>query len=539
MLCGAVVLGGNNSSQPEVVGDAGLLANASDSADIAEKLATLLTDQALIERLRERGRVQSSKFRWEASAMKARDALQRVARRRSKPGRSARVDAGHPARPRIAVFSPWPPRRSGISDYSARLVRELTRSYAVDLYHEPGFLPDLALRPGEFGCYDARLFRRQASVRGYRTVLYQMGNSHYHRAVYETMLTHPGIVTLHDFCLSGFHAWYSLHALGNWEHFQREVEHSHPEQAASILASLDDWSHESGGIGDACARRGLHLNRRVFEHAEAVVVHSPAICDLAARTYPERADRLHVVPHGSEVKTVAEATRLAVRQRHGFPAEALIFATFGIMHPAKLNVETVEAFATIASTRPESLLVFVGEDLTGAAVRDRADELGLSARVRILGRQPAEVFEELLGAVDVGISLRLPPTNGETSGALLHLLRHGVPCVVNDTGTFAEYPDDVVIKLCWESAGTAGLTRALRRLANDPSERARLGEASRRYIDEVHTWAKVAAAYTRVIELSAERSERSSIEAFRGPHFGRSRQVLRPDGADPEGVRHG
>lgn len=539
MLCGAVVLGGNNSSQPEVVGDAGLLANASDSADISEKLAMLLTDRALTDRLRNRGREQSQKFRWEASAAKARDVLHRIVQPRVGRVRKVRVDAGQPSRPRIAVFSPWPPKRSGISDYAERLVRELTRWYAIDLYHDPGYLPDLALRNGEFGCYDARLFRRQASVRGYRGILYQMGNSLYHRYVYENLLAHSGIVTLHDFCLSGFHAWYAHHVLDDLRHFHREVEHTHPDQAASILASLDDWSLEMGGIGDACARRGLHLSRRVFDHAEAVIVHSPAVRDRAARLHPDRADRLHVIPHGSEVKTVPEATRQATRRRHGLPAEALIFATFGIMHPTKLNVETVEAFAPIARERPDAMLLFVGEDQSGLAVRDRADELGLATRVRVLGRQPAEAFEELLGTVDVGISLRKPPTNGETSGALLHLLRHGIPCVVNDAGTFGEYPDDVVLKVRWESVGIEGLTRALRQLADDRSARALLGLAARRRIDAVHDWSKVASQYAQLIEASAERRGRTRVEAHRGPHFSRRRVASRLTETDLEGAGHG
>lgn len=504
MLCGAAVLGGANSSQPEVVGDAGLLANASDAADISEKLATLLTDRDLVERLKERGLSQARRFSWDATAAAALEALGRASRR-ARGGAGTRRHAGHAARPSLAVFSPWPPKRSGISDYSERLVRELSRWYAVDLYHDPGFLPDLALRSGEFGCLDARLFRRNDRLKGYRGVLYQMGNSHYHRYVYEAMLSHPGIVTLHDFSLSGFHAWYAHHALGDPGHFHREVEHAHPEGADAILGALDVWRHEVGGIGDACGRRGWHLNRRVFDHAGAVIVHSAAVRDRAEAIHPGCRGRVHVVPSGSEACRPSESARRACRERHGIPDGALVFASFGIMHPSKLNVETVEAFAPVARAHPEALLVFVGEDLTDSAVRDRTDELGLTGRVRILGRQPAEAFEGLVGAVDVGIALRRPPTNGETSAALLHLLSRGVATVVNDAGTFGEFPDSVLRKIGWEREGVAGLSRALRELADDPRARERLGGAAIRYIAEVHDWSAVARAYARIIEHYAER----------------------------------
>ena len=44
MHCGAAVVAGGNSSQIEVVGDAGLLANAHDAADVAAKLKPLTSD---------------------------------------------------------------------------------------------------------------------------------------------------------------------------------------------------------------------------------------------------------------------------------------------------------------------------------------------------------------------------------------------------------------------------------------------------------------------------------------------------------------
>ena len=57
--------------------------------------------------------------------------------------------------------------------------------------------------------------------------------------------------------------------------------------------------------------------------------------------------------------------------------------------------------------------------------------------MRFLGRPSDEDFLGLIDAVDLGVSLRRPPTNGETSGALLHLLRSGVPTIVSDTGSVA------------------------------------------------------------------------------------------------------
>src|SRR5690606_12649325 len=114
--------------------------------------------------------------------------------------------------------------------------------------------------------------------------------------------------------------------------------------------------------------------------------------------------------------------------------------------------------------------------------------------------QPAEAFEALQAVADIGVSLRRPPTYGETSAALLDLLRHGVPTIVNDVGTFSDYPDTVVRKVRIATEGVAGLSRALLDLAGQPVERRALGDSARRYVARHHAWPRAAALYAEVIE---------------------------------------
>jgi glycosyltransferase involved in cell wall biosynthesis len=193
------------------------------------------------------------------------------------------------------------------------------------------------------------------------------------------------------------------------------------------------------------------------------------------------------------------------------PTDALIVASFGIIHPSKGNAEAVEAFAAMARAVPGSLLVFVGEEADDGLARRRAEALGLSGRVRFLGRADDARFLALVKAADVGVSLRRPPTNGETSGALLHLLRSGVPAVVSDTGSFAEYPDGAVRKVPWS---VDALAAALLELAADPAARDALGRAGLEHVRARHAWADVAARYAEVIDWSAG----GAGALFRGPH---------------------
>ena len=68
MACGTPVVAANNSSLPEVVGQAGLLVDAADPDALAEALGCLLQDQALRTRLMVAGREQARQFTWEDAA---------------------------------------------------------------------------------------------------------------------------------------------------------------------------------------------------------------------------------------------------------------------------------------------------------------------------------------------------------------------------------------------------------------------------------------------------------------------------------------
>ena len=68
MACGTPVVAADNSSLPEVVGDAGLLIDAADTEALTEALMRLLNDDALRTDLIPAGQVQVQRFTWAAAA---------------------------------------------------------------------------------------------------------------------------------------------------------------------------------------------------------------------------------------------------------------------------------------------------------------------------------------------------------------------------------------------------------------------------------------------------------------------------------------
>lgn len=78
MARGVATVTSNTSSLPEVAGDAALLVDPEDVGEIADALARVLTDAAMAEDLRRRGRERAAAFSWDATARATLDVYRQV-----------------------------------------------------------------------------------------------------------------------------------------------------------------------------------------------------------------------------------------------------------------------------------------------------------------------------------------------------------------------------------------------------------------------------------------------------------------------------
>jgi glycosyltransferase involved in cell wall biosynthesis len=76
MACGAPVIGSNTTSVPEVIGNSDALFDPDQPASIATKLAELMGDEALRQRLGQHGLAQAHRFSWDRSGIAALAALE-------------------------------------------------------------------------------------------------------------------------------------------------------------------------------------------------------------------------------------------------------------------------------------------------------------------------------------------------------------------------------------------------------------------------------------------------------------------------------
>lgn len=483
MMCGAAVIGSNASSIPEVIGRADALFDPRSDDAIAAAMRKGLEDAAFRESLREHSPVQSARFSWQATGASALRSLEELARTRP-----AATPAPSKTRPRLAMHSPLPPARSGIADYTARLVAALREHYAIEFVYDQ---PEVELPEGlrDLPVRSVAWFREHAHA--FDRIVYHFGNSMFHAHMFELLREHPGVVVLHDFFLTGVLSWMDTVGLEPGA-LEEALFASHGRAAVD----------ESRAIGRDAAAMKYPANREVIQRATGVIVHSQHAIASAAQWYGNDATasfRLVPLLHNAP----ASIDRERARSELGLQADDFMACTFGHVAQTKLNVRSIQAWGVSPlASDPHCRFVTVGGDRPPYGDEVRRALQG-ARQASITGFVDRETYERYLAAANVAVQLRTG-ARGETSAAVLDALSFGVPVIANANGSNAEYPDGVVCKLA-DDFTDAQLVEALERLRTDAAERQRLSGAGRSWVQEHHEPRLVARMYRDAIEEFAER----------------------------------
>ncbi len=481
MACGALVIGGDNTSIPEVIGSPDAMFNAADPASIAAKMAAVLNDPALQERLRANGRQQAAKFSWDATARKALRALEAHAAR-------ARPAAAPRKRRKLAFVSPLPPERTGIADYAAQCLPALAEYFDIELIvHQPAVtLPPAA---GALPRRDLAWFEQHAA--SYDQIIYQFGNSPFHSHMFGLLERFPGVVVLHDFYLSSVLAYEQM--TGAMPHgFTGALLHSHGH--AALQAGLAEGGAEAARLAYPC-------NLAVLQKADAIIVHSAHALQLAEHWYgPGAARGWHVVPLPRTEP--AQRDRAAARAALGIAPDAFLVCSFGFVDASKLSDRLLEAFTASSLGKDAACeLVFVGANHGGEFGQQLLASIaaaGAGKRIRIAGWTDDTAYHQYLQAADVGVQLR-SISRGETSAAVLDCMNYGLATIVNANGSMAALADNAVWKLT-DHFDSADLSAALDALRKDPARLAELGASAARAIESGHRPQHSAKLYAEVMD---------------------------------------
>lgn len=481
MACGAVVIGANTSSLPEVIGWPDAMFDPRDVRAITDKMQLALTDPGFRDSLRKHGLEQATRFSWDAVATRALAAWEDVHARHCKSADSIAVPKS-----RLAYVSPLPPQRSGIADYSAALLPVLARYYDIDLIQEYA-APDMPFDGVKFQVKDAHWLRDHAA--SYDRVIYQMGNSPFHAYMLTLIKEVPGTLVLHDFYLSGLFSWLEKQA----GHEQAWVDALYESHGYSAVRHRLDNAHE--------AYLEYPVNWGVLQHARGVIVHSHHSLQLMKQWYdsiaPQAVDAIPLLR-----ASVPVGSRATARQKLGWSQDDFVVCSFGFLDASKLNHELLQCWlSSELSSHAHGRLIFVGENEGGKYGSDllyAIEQSGRRAQVNITGFVDAQEYAAYLMAADVAVQLRTL-SRGETSAAALDCMNHGLPMIVNACGSMAELESDAVWMLP-EKFDPAQLILALETLYRDPARRQFMGVLAKDIISTRHNPLACASQYVQSIE---------------------------------------
>jgi glycosyltransferase involved in cell wall biosynthesis len=500
MWCGAPVIASNRSSLPEVIGWEDALFDPLDHQAMSDKMKQALTNATFRDALIDHGAKQCSRFSWDHSAKTALTALEQLVARFD---RTLKSSDPTPKKPRLAYVSPIPPARSGIADYSAELIPELSRHYELDLVVPDSF--DMSSVEPDLRRKVKRITSAGKFVqdhRRYDRVLYHFGNSDHHTHMFGLLEAVPGVVVLHDYYLSGALS-YLEHRLNVTHVWSQALYHSHGYKALDKLAQpgafeQTQWTYPS--------------NLAVLDNATGVIVHSDYSRRLARQWVGRGGDeKFRLIP----LLRVAEQNldRRGARARLGFDDDDIIICSFGFMAPTKHVQAILNGWLAASASQDKRVhLVFVGENSGtdyGKKVTETIAASGKAERIHITGWLDMDAFRDYLRAADLAIQLRTL-SRGETSAAVLDCMNYGLPIIINANGSMADIPADCAVRLDDEFSHS-DLIAAIDRLVFQPEARKALGQRGRSLIETDHDPAQCAALYHQAIEHFADQFQTSPL----------------------------
>lgn len=364
---------------------------------------------------------------------------------------------------KVAYYSPLPPSRSGIADYSTLLLPALRARIGEVAVAEPGKRPPTA---------DVRL--------------YHVGNDpDSHAWIVDALKEKPGVVVLHEYVLHHLIAGMTIgrgNGRGYLDAMERELG------VAGRLLGLGVLDNLLPLIWETQPER-FPLAGTVLDLADGLIVHSRYVEERVREAgYVGPVWR---VPHPAWPEETIEPADL-----HGDP----LVGCFGFLNMNKRIPQLLEGFARLRERRPGARLLLVGAASERFDIDRRLERLGIGGEALIREDWVSEErFWSLMAACDVLVNLR-SPTMGETSGSVIRGLTLGKAMLVSDIGWFSELPDDVALKIPVDEYEVATIAGALELAADHAGA---LGAAARAYVKREHDLDRVADGYTAALEEAA------------------------------------
>jgi glycosyltransferase involved in cell wall biosynthesis len=360
----------------------------------------------------------------------------------------------------VGFFSPLPPARSGVADYSAELLRVLEPLGSVKLNARDADVP-----------------------------LYHLGNNRLHAEIYAQALKTPGVAVLHDAVLHHFFL-----GAGNEQEYVAEFLYNYGPWSEDLAREL--WRRRSRSAADPEYFR-YPMIKRVVERSQAVIVHNPRAAALVQEHI--RGVTVHEIPHLFALPPDLPSQSEVIRWRagRGVASRTFLVGVFGHLRESKRLLALLRAFQRARRATAMKLLVagdFVSSDLERSVEPMLRDDAGI---LRI-GYLDDREFWLCASAVDACINLRYPMA-GETSGIAIRMMGLGKTVLLSAGEETSRFPEAACIRIDRGQAEEEMLADYLVWLARCPGDARAIGQRAAEHIREHHAPARIAGLYWQAL----------------------------------------
>ena len=468
MKCGAPVIGSNTSGILELINDQTFTFNPNNQNEITDIINKILKDKSFKSNASKNSFKQSKNYSWDISIKKVISAYNHI--ENSILGKKIHREF----KPKIAYFSPLPPKKSGISFYSAELLPLLSKYWDIDIFIDDYTCADPYLTTN-FEIFSYKDFEELAEQNHYDNIIYQFGNSDNHIYMFEMLKKHPGVVVLHDVFLSGVIFWMTGRK-GKLEEFIDEVIYSHGDKGKKLVEkakkNIIPWEHLIWN---------LQINKRVIDNATHVIVHSSWDKQSITNLYPNLNEKISTIHQFSPIREFLR--REYVKTELGFSNDDFLVCSFGFVVTTKKIDSIIKNIKKFLDSKPNTKYVIVGEldNQYGEVVKKVIKDQNLSDKVKLTGFVDSSEYTKYLASCDVCISLR-EKTRAGTSASINHSLGAGIPTIISDVEPFNEFPDEVALKI--NPSDEKKLSDILEKLYENNDYRNELGKKAKEYAEK-------------------------------------------------------
>lgn len=287
---------------------------------------------------------------------------------------------------------------------------------------------------------------------------------------------------------------------GWWLAFSRQIPF--------IFEVRDLWPESLAAVGagreDSLLHQGLgKIAKFLYDHANLIVVVSPAFKDHLIRRWRVPAEKIAVVENGVETDLFSPAAadaRDALRERLGLQSKFLVayIGTLGNAH----GLETLlEAAAKLLRQNPKIVFLLIGEGAEKDRIKGHAQSRGLT-NIKFLDQQPRENIPAFISAADVCLVLLKKTEVFKTviPTKMLEFMSCERPLILGVDGQARQIVEDAQAGLVIEPENSEALARAIEQCMASPETGAVQGKSGREYILKNFSRARKAEKYIEILQ---------------------------------------